>query len=64
MWDFTGLVEGKCINTTALFYCEYSYQHRLALLTLLSHLLIQHPYRHMDSRLTNPNSHVYSQTKT
>jgi hypothetical protein len=22
MWDFTGLVEGKCINTTALFYCQ------------------------------------------
>lgn len=23
MWDFTGAVEGTCINTTAFFYCEY-----------------------------------------
>ncbi|KAF2795116.1 hypothetical protein K505DRAFT_407146 [Melanomma pulvis-pyrius CBS 109.77] len=25
MWDFTGLVEGKCINTTALFYFTSSF---------------------------------------
>lgn len=24
MWDFTGAVEGTCINTTALFYCKLS----------------------------------------
>lgn len=23
MWDFTGLVEGKCINTTAFFYSKF-----------------------------------------
>jgi len=22
MWDLTGTVDGKCINTTAFFYCK------------------------------------------
>jgi hypothetical protein len=59
MWDFTGLVEGKCINTTALFYCQppiFPLSSHSSYSPSTSHVLRQHPDRHLDPRPPHNNA--------